>query len=144
MVMPKKQVNPQGVDLIDEYESPQRVHQTETQNLDDSGNQIDDNYPESPQPSPQSSPQPSPVADSPPSPDEETALNLRIIEELLLGDLDELDQNERLSSIEEPPSSTVTNTEPQPQPSTSRDEPGLNLPYLRFLIEGSDQDSDND
>ena len=146
---PKKQANPQGADkstdLIDEYECPRRVHATETLNMDDSGKEMDDDEQERPQPTPQSSPQPSPLADTPPSPDEETALNMDFIRELLLGDIDALEENEALPSVEdEPPSSTVTNREPPPEASTSRGEPGLNLLHLRLRPERKDQDSDSD
>ena len=67
---------------------------------------------------------------------------------MLLTDLDEA---EPLPSFEEePPSSTVQhippvrNKEPQPQPSTSRGEPGHDFHYLRFLLERNDMDSDSD
>ena len=147
---PRKQVNsadPDLTNLIDEYEIPQRVHQADTQNLDDSGNEIDDHYPERPQPSPQSSPQPSPepspVAVTPPSPNGDTEITMSFINELFQADLDEIEEKERLPSVQEDPPEP-RRPEPKPQPSTSRGEPGLNLHHLRFLIEKNDDDSDSD
>ena len=144
---PQKQVNPLGVDLtdlIDEYERPQRVQQTETLDLDDSGNEIDENYAERPQPSPQ----PSPVADTPPSPNGDPSLDMSFIQDILLADLD---LNEPLPSFEEEPPSTtvqhippVRNREPEPQHTTSRGEPGHDFHTLRFLLERNDMDSDSD
>ena len=113
--------------------------------MDDSGNEIGENYIYAERP------QPSPVADTPPSPNGETSINMRFIQDLLLADIAELEEDEPLPSVEEePPSSTVqqippvTNREPQPQPTTSRGEPGLDVHTLRFLIERNDMDSDSD
>ena len=147
---PRTQVNsadPDLTNLIDEYEIPQRVHQADTQNLDDSGNEINDHYPERPQPSPQSSPQPSPepspVAVTPPSPNGDTEITMSFINELFQADLAEIEDKERLPSVEEDPPEP-RRPEPNPQPSTSRGEPGLNIHHLRFLIEKNDEDSDSD
>ena len=73
---------------------------------------------------------------------------MSFIQDILLADLDE---DEPLPSFEEePPSSTVQhippvrNREPEPQPTTSRGEPGIDVHTLRFLIERNDQDDDSD
>ena len=116
--------------------------------MDDSGNEIDKNYAERPQPPPLPSPQPSPVADTPPSPNGDPSLDMSFIHDILLADLDE--DNPLPSFEEEPPSSTVQhippvrNKEPEPQPTTSRGEPGHGYHNLRFLLERNDMDSDSD
>ena len=142
---PKKQGNPLGVDLndlIDEYEWPQRRERTEPLDLDDSGNEIDENYAERPQQSP--------VADTPPSPNGDQSPDMSFIQDILFADSDD---DEPLPSFEEePPPSTVQNSpprepeprEPEPQPSTSRGEQGHGFINLRFLTDRHEIDTDSD